>query len=357
MWLTAPVIIVVATAAPPVESVEQLPVLLQEEYDLLEALDELEQDEKRQTAALTANKKQLDEVTSRRNRAGTRYRRALSELEKQRKRIRRRIRVYIELKGMKEWQLLLSSSDYGTYMRKRRVLRELIKGDEIRIRAYHDTVRQHREAQTVLGGQVSRLQLLRAHIEGARKKLERDRAIKTALLESIRSEKQFYVKAGRDLDKAAKALQGRIDNFEEWKGRRLWFREQKKQYFLPVRGGRVVKSFGRYVHPRFKTVTHHNGIDVVPGRTGNRRVRAIYWGKIVHAGWLRGFGKTVIVDHTRNDYTLYAHLKRIAVKVGDIVKSRQALGVMGATGSLDGERLYFELRKAGKPVNPMPWFK
>ncbi|MFT5432632.1 MAG: murein DD-endopeptidase MepM/ murein hydrolase activator NlpD, partial [Myxococcota bacterium] len=239
----------------------------------------------------------------------------------------------------------------------RRLLNQMVIDDEERIRNYHKVVQRYREARIVHEKELAELNAVEEKISDARTRLERDKAIKLALLESVRGDKLFYAKAGRDLDKAADDLQERILNFEEWKNKRLWFRDLKGQYMNPVPGGRIKKGYGKKTHPKFGTVTLQRGIDIIPGRKNVRTVRVIYWGKVVFAGWLRGYGRTVIVDHTKGDYTLYAHLSKMTVKKGDMLKSRQAIGTLGRTGSLEGEHLYFELRIDGKPVDPMRWLR
>ena len=86
-------------------------------------------------------------------------------------------------------------------------------------------------------------------------------------------------------------------------------------------------------------------------------VRSLYWGYVAHVGWLRGLGKTVIVDHTKGYMSLYAHLDETRVKVGDKVPSGAVLGLMGDTGSLHGPRLYLEVRREGRAIDPTPWFR
>lgn len=351
------VLAAVAPAEPPVDSVEDLPRLLGEEFDLLLALDQLDEDRREQEQALSENQARREEVIRRRDTAARRHTAARGSLETERRRIRRRIRVYIELKQTRDWQLLASTRDYATFLRLRRLLRELIAGDEQRILQYHEVVRRYRTAESTHNNELRALEDVENAITDARSRLERDRAIKAALLESVRSEKAFFIKAGQDLDKAAAELQERIANFEEWRGKRLWFRDLKGQYLYPLPGGRISKSFGKHTHPTFGTVTMHRGIDMVPGRRGNRMVRGIYWGRVAYAGWLRGYGHTVILDHTKGDYSLYAHLSQIDVAVGDVLKSRDTIGVIGKSGALGGEHLYFELRIGGNPVDPVKWFR
>jgi murein DD-endopeptidase MepM/ murein hydrolase activator NlpD len=353
-------LILVATVAlqtPPISSVADLPKLLLEEFDLLEALDSLDQDRVKQERALSTNKKRLKEVIIKRDLAMKRHAVALALLRRERKRIKRRIRVFLEMKDIEDWQMLASAGDYATYLRTKRFLGQIIKGDEARIKKYHVAVKRFRDAQAELDKQLQDLKRIEKGISESRTTLERDKAIKAALLESVRSEKKYHLKANRDHSRAAKTLREKIAKFEQWQGKRLWFRDLKGKFLPPLPGAQLVKGYGNKTHPRFGTVTMHRGMEYLPARRRSKDVRSIYWGKVVHAGWLRGYGNTVIVDHTEGDYTLYAHLKTMNVKKGDLVKTREAVGSVGSTGSLKGERLYFELRIAGKPVNPARWFR
>ncbi len=342
---------------PPVGAVSELSKLLGEEFDLLAALDQLDADRKRREKQLEAAEKRRLEMVARRNKAEKEHAESLTRLETERTRIRRRIRVTIELKRVKDWQLLASAGDYATYLRMKHVFKQLLTDDEQRIKDYHEVVKGYDKAKKHLDAELAELTQVEAELNDARQKLERDKAVKQALLESVRTDKAFFAKAERDLDKAATELETRVGNFEEWIGKRLWFRDLRGQYSLPVPGGVISRTFGKSVHPRWSTVTLHRGMDVVPGKKGDKTVRCIYWGKVVYAGWLKGYGNTVIVDHTQGDYTMYAHLERIDVRVGDVLASRDSIGVLGKSGSLDGERLYFELRLGGKPVDPVPWFR
>ena len=342
--------------APPVRSVEELPKLLGEEFDLLEAVDALDRDIAAQQTALEANAPKLRDVTSRRDRALRRHEEAKRRLVRDRKLIRQRIRAYLDLQRIREWQTLVSSRDYATYLRKRRLVRELIKGDEARIRAYHVTVAGFRAAAAALEAERKGLAAVEARISKAREQLERDRSIKTALLESVRTEKSFIKKAGKDLDKASRALQDKIDGFQDWRKRRKWFRASKGRLRWPVPGAKVASRYSRVAHPKYGTVTQHRGLTFTPGKKGAHTVYPAFPGKVVFAGWLRGYGNTIIVEHTGKDFTLYAHLDEMFVSEGDMV-SRKRIGTLGKSGSLQGEQLYFELRLDGRPVDPSPWFR
>ena len=119
--------------------------------------------------------------------------------------------------------------------------------------------------------------------------------------------------------------------------------------------GRVVSAFGAQVHPRFGTRTFRNGVDIEAGE--GRDVAAVFAGHVVYTGWFKGYGNLIILDHDNEYYTLYAHVADIVVKEGDDVRQGQRIGTVGDTGSLEGPRLYFEVRYQGKPQNPEQWLR
>lgn len=78
-------------------------------------------------------------------------------------------------------------------------------------------------------------------------------------------------------------------------------------------------------------------------------------GRVVYSGsGLRGYGNLVIVKHEGDFLTAYAHNKSILVKEGQAVKRGQKIAELGSTDS-DVAKLHFEVRKAGKPVDPLTY--
>jgi lipoprotein NlpD len=95
----------------------------------------------------------------------------------------------------------------------------------------------------------------------------------------------------------------------------------------------------------------NKGIDI-SGNSGDP-IQAAADGKVVYAGnRLRGYGNLLIVKHDNTYLTAYAHNKTLLVKEGDTVKKGQKIAEMGNTDA-DQVKLHFEVRKHGKPVDPM----
>jgi murein DD-endopeptidase MepM/ murein hydrolase activator NlpD len=66
-----------------------------------------------------------------------------------------------------------------------------------------------------------------------------------------------------------------------------------------------------------------------------------------------GFGKLVVLEHAHGVRTRYAHLSRITVRVGQYVKARATVGLVGATGEATGPHLHFEVLVRGANVDPL----
>jgi septal ring factor EnvC (AmiA/AmiB activator) len=73
------------------------------------------------------------------------------------------------------------------------------------------------------------------------------------------------------------------------------------------------------------------------------------------AGWFRGYGRMVIVDHGDRFFTVSGHLDTVRVEAGAAVAPGEPIGTVGDTGSLSGPRLYFEIREGSEAVDPLAW--
>lgn len=94
----------------------------------------------------------------------------------------------------------------------------------------------------------------------------------------------------------------------------------------------------------------HPGIDF-KGRRGDG-VKATANGRVIFAGWSGGYGNCIRIQHNNNFETLYGHLSKIKVKVGQKIAVGDNIGLVGSTGHSTGSHLHYEVRKNGKPINP-----
>lgn len=124
---------------------------------------------------------------------------------------------------------------------------------------------------------------------------------------------------------------------------------------FPVDGGVVIRRFGGVIDPVTKAEIVSNGLELRADE--GAPVVAVADGRVVHSGWLRGFGRIVIVDHGEGHHTLSAHLSQVTVGRGDEVQRGQTIGLVGDTESQNGPMLYFELRENSRPRDPLPFLR
>jgi len=103
--------------------------------------------------------------------------------------------------------------------------------------------------------------------------------------------------------------------------------------------------------------TNANGVKLRGIRIASRpgaQVIAPHEGTAVYAGEFRGYGQLLIIEHSGGYHTLLAGMARIDSEMGSQVLSGEPVGVMGS-GTTGQPVLYLELRRGGRPINPLPW--
>ncbi len=119
---------------------------------------------------------------------------------------------------------------------------------------------------------------------------------------------------------------------------------------LPVHA-HISSAFGMRKDPISHQARFHKGLDLAAPE-GMRVVSALP-GTVVSAGYMSGYGNTVLVQHADGVQTRYGHLGTISVKAGDVVNSETNLGTVGNTGRSTGPHLHFEVIRMGTPVDPL----
>jgi murein hydrolase activator len=193
-------------------------------------------------------------------------------------------------------------------------------------------------------GEVVKLQTARERRGRALVSLEAESKSRAKELERLKDQQGGLEKLVRELRRALE----RIDKFPT----------DSKDAFARLRGklawpvvGRLVASYGQ---------TRAGGVKwdgVLLAGTQGAPVRAVYHGRVVYADWLSGLGLLTIIDHGDGYLSLYGHNERLYKEVGERVTAGDTIATMGDSGGRPRPELYFEIRKAGKPVDPRPWFK
>jgi len=169
------------------------------------------------------------------------------------------------------------------------------------------------------------------------------------LLSQVNDQRQAYINAIKELQAESDAITAMLRGL------------QAGQYVVQGRGGYlkwpvsgpITSPFGWRIHPVYGYRSFHTGIDIgVPVGT---TVKAARYGKVIYTGYNGAYGLIVMIDHGGSLATIYAHLSRVYVSVGQRVSTLQPIAASGNTGWSTGPHLHFEVRSQGEPVNPIRW--
>jgi murein DD-endopeptidase MepM/ murein hydrolase activator NlpD len=122
-------------------------------------------------------------------------------------------------------------------------------------------------------------------------------------------------------------------------------------HFIRPVPGRITSGFGMRYHPILHVRKLHTGVDF--GAPYGTPIHAAAAGVVLLAGYTRGYGNCIIIDHGGGIATLYGHCSSLGVSEGQSVKQGAVIGRVGATGYATGPHLHFEVRKNGVPVQPL----
>lgn len=196
-------------------------------------------------------------------------------------------------------------------------------------------------------------------IEKTVKVLKGIRTKKHVKMASLKGKTEAHSQAVAVLEQAEARKEAILKEFEQ-RRKLAEARAPKRKIQRPRSGallwpaeGKVVTMFGRQKHPTFETYVNKKGIEIRTGK--GSRIRSVSSGNVVYAGWIKGYGLVVILDHNNGFFSLYAHASKLLVKENDHVQVGHVLGETGESGLTDKNTLYFELRKGTKPVDPLRW--
>ncbi|HEY5465372.1 MAG TPA: M23 family metallopeptidase [Hanamia sp.] len=118
--------------------------------------------------------------------------------------------------------------------------------------------------------------------------------------------------------------------------------------------GRITSTFGHRENPfGGENVEVHKGLDIAAPY--GSPVRAMAKGSVEFAGVRGGFGNCIMLKHGNGFETLYGHLSKILVKVGQQINIGQQIGNVGSTGRSTGPHLHYEIHHYGEKINPQPF--
>jgi septal ring factor EnvC (AmiA/AmiB activator) len=245
---------------------------------------------------------------------------------------------------------LLSASDFATMMRRSRSLDALVREDVEALQQTRRVMRFEallsRRADRMRDSSAQALAMLKTESKLAQAR----RAAFDDLLASIEAKGAQKSRIVKDLEQSDYQLSQLIAEMSA--SASSGFRALRGHLPYPTIG-MIEVGYGNVFNPRFNTTTLHKGLDF--HARGGTPVRAVADATVAYAGWLKGYGNLIILDHGGGYHSLMAHLASIEVEPGASIQRGAVLGLVGDSGSLKGPYLYFEIRQRGDAVDPAPW--
>ena len=170
---------------------------------------------------------------------------------------------------------------------------------------------------------------------------------------------QLIIESSKKIDKVSRQLYIQSKSFDEV----FNLSKNKETMFasipaiVPIKNGakQICSGFGYRIHPIYKTLQMHPGIDIMSPRgtpiysTGNGVVEA-------PSNSLSGYGIVCVINHGFGYQTLYGHMSRMVVHPGQKLKRGELIGYVGSTGISTAPHLHYEVWKNGKKINPVNYF-
>jgi septal ring factor EnvC (AmiA/AmiB activator) len=325
------------------------------EKDLLGQLAEIEKKiaEKRQFLQEIKEKLRLNQ------KALKRQQKKLKDLERSskavRERLSKRLTAFYKYGKRGYVHILTTSQDVEQLRRMMKYLQVVMDGDQ-------KLLQQLAAVEQEINQEIALIEERVAIIDGMKKaerarlssiKEEQDK--KVFLLMKVHNEKEFYETLVKELQHASQNLKVTLLDLDRKQKKKTTlpsdFANSKGKLPLPF-NGKIIKGHDRWGVDIVKT---HKGI-FIQGPLGSE-VRAVFPGRVDFSGWLKGYGQTIVINHGSRFFTVSAHLSERYREEGDTVERGAVIGLLGHTGPFEKPRLYFEIRRAGTPLNPLKWVK
>ena len=280
-------------------------------------------------------------------------------IDRERESIERTLVTLYKFGRVDFFQFLLQARDIATYASESKNLSFLARRQEEVVTDFLRSLEELRTAESALESKQRDLAAMARAANLKRQELETEARKNAALVQEIRRNRQTFKQTLEELSDSAEELQRMMNKIinQEWVLPAAFVPLYERRGKLPwPLEGRVITAFGFERHPDFQTMVMNKGVEISPAKDKSL-ILAVHTGKVVYADYFQGYGNLLIVDHGMTYYSLYGHCAEFLAAAGDMVRAGQPLAVVGDSGSLKGECLYFEIRYKTKALDPLQWLK
>lgn len=328
---------------------------LRQERDLLAEIEDID-------TRLTGQRKKLDVLYERMinqknliNIKESELDRAKEEKKTVSEHLQARVKAYYKMGRIGVINVAFSTQTFPELLQFHDSYQVLLRYDKTVFDTYRQSIDELEKAKHAL---ILEQDLLKDFINQAlaeEEQLDFIRQEKTTLLANIRNQTTLQKQAILEMEKASRELSSSLTVLED----KHQFLQQgfllSKGELIPPLEGRVIVKFGQRTQNKMGVSKRSAGIsiDAIDGA----KIKAIFEGNVIYAGYLKGYGNTVIIHHGFNFFTVTSRIEQITVKKGEAVKAGDLIGLAGETASLIEDRVYFEIRQEKESQDPLDWIK
>ncbi len=332
------------------------------ESSVLQALDRIQSELEKKNKQLKQANSNLERVLSEMQDKQAEAERIQASIQRHKAWLAKRVvALYRWQRGGSPFVVMNGEISLGALLRRKHYLDSALAFDRDLVRSLEEQVGRQEVLARELARKKDEVHERRQRLTGVRESAQREADKKRVLLASLRQEKEARVRALKELEQAALRLQKMMDEIARRTPRNvgvvspgIGLGSMRGKLEWPVKG-HVIGGFGKTKHREFSAEVFRKGIDIEAPL--GEEIKAVEKGTIVFADRFSGYGKMMIIDHGQRFYTIYAHLSEFFKKNGELVARGEPIGLVGDSDSLTGARVYFEMRKDGKSIDPLPWFR
>jgi len=289
--------------------------------------------------------------------------------------VKNRLAAYYRMGSTGLLNVLFSSESLPDLLDFKEYFSIMVQHDHVIIQQYLAQINESNRAREEHAREKLRLMKLADELNEKEEQLNRTRREKNILLKQVNTEKNLYAQAVQEIEEAVADLASTLHKIQtaskvatlppeviETEKKKLPRESSNLDGFPAERGlldppvsGSVITFFGQEIKGKFDSSTISNGIDIIVKKDTD--IKAVYDGKIIHSGYLRGYGNLMIIDHGQQYFSLISRAAVFNKKDGTKVETGEIIGKTGDGDPLYGEGLHFEIRKGSTPEDPLLWLK
>lgn len=319
---------------------------------VLNEISKLERDIDKTEKDLAAYETKLEQTGKQLEQANADLKDAEARLGQRSDLLSRRLQFIYERGAVSYLEVLLDSASFTDFLERLRVLKEIVAGDAKLLAEVKQEREDYASKKAVCEQKQAEYTQLQAETQQKQADLKNKVDQREAKLAQMKSDAKELEASIDDLSAVQKIISDAIKKLSKMTGDGLLASRKLIHMVWPV-NARITSEFGRRFHPILKVWKLHDGLDL--GAKSGTPIKAAEQGIVITAGYLTGYGNTVIILHGDGISTLYGHQSKIAVKKGDKVTRGQTIGYVGSTGYSTGPHLHFGVMDNGTPVNPINW--